>query len=85
LAKEKGYLQATEWDYFDGAHRAVVSYPQLSHETLERYSKEAYQDYYFNPRWMRLMARRSLRSRAHLIHTFKLALAFFKRRNKGWI
>jgi radical SAM superfamily enzyme YgiQ (UPF0313 family) len=85
LAKENGYVKATEWDYFDGSHRAAVSYPQLSHETLELYSKKAYRDYYLRPRWLWLMSRRALRSRAHLNHTFKLALAFAKRRRMGWI
>ena len=85
LAKEKGYVQASEWDYFDGSHRAAVSYPQLSYETMELYSKKAYRDYYLRPRWLWLMSRRALRSRAHLNHTFKLALAFAKRRRMGWI
>jgi radical SAM superfamily enzyme YgiQ (UPF0313 family) len=85
LAKEQGYIQATEWDYFDGSHRAAISYPQLSHQTLEFYSKKAYRDYYLRPRWLWLISRRALRSRAHLNHTFKLALAFVKRRRVGWI
>lgn len=85
LARENGYVQATEWDYFDGSHRAAVSYPQLSHKTLEFYAKKAYHDYYLRPRWMWLMSRRALRSPAYLRHTFKLALAFVKRRRMGWI
>jgi radical SAM superfamily enzyme YgiQ (UPF0313 family) len=85
LAKEQGYIQATEWDYFDGSHRAAISYPQLSHQTLEFYAKKAYRDYYLRPRWLWLISRRALRSRAHLNHTFKLALAFIKRRRAGWI
>jgi radical SAM superfamily enzyme YgiQ (UPF0313 family) len=85
LTKEKGYVQATEWDYFDGSHRAAVSYPQLSHETLEFYSRKAYRDYYLRPQWLWLMSRRALRSPALLNHTFKLALAFVKRRQMGWI
>ena len=85
LAKEQGYIQATEWDYFDGSHRAAISYPQLSHQTLEFYSKKAYRDYYLRPRWLWLISRRALRSRAHFNHTFKLALAFVKRRQMGWI
>ncbi|MGD8313729.1 MAG: radical SAM protein [Syntrophobacterales bacterium] len=85
LAREQGYIQATEWDYFDGSHRAAISYPQLSHQTLEFYSKKAYRDYYLRPRWLWLISRRALRSRAHLHHTFKLALAFLKRRRVGWI
>ena len=85
LAKEQGYIQATEWDYFDGSHRAAISYPQLSHQTLEFYSKKAYRDYYLRARWLWLISRRALRSRAHLKHTFKLALAFVKRRRVGWI
>jgi anaerobic magnesium-protoporphyrin IX monomethyl ester cyclase len=85
LAKEEGYVTATEWDYFDGSHRAAVSYPQLSHETLEFFSKRAYHEYYLRPQWLWLMSKRALRSRAHLNHTFKLALAFVKRRRMGWI
>jgi radical SAM superfamily enzyme YgiQ (UPF0313 family) len=85
LAKEQGYIQATEWDYFDGSHRAALSYPQLSHQALEFYSKKAYRDYYLRPRWLWLISRRALRSRAHLSHTFKLALAFVKRRRVGWM
>ncbi|MGB6282341.1 MAG: hypothetical protein WBG91_19180, partial [Syntrophobacteria bacterium] len=67
------------------SHRAAISYPQLSHQTLEFYSKKAYRDYYLRPRWLWLMSRRALRSRAQLNHTFKLALAFAKRRRMGWI
>jgi radical SAM superfamily enzyme YgiQ (UPF0313 family) len=85
MAREHDYIQTTEWDYFDGSHRAVVSYPQLSHETLESYSRKAYHDYYLRPRWFLLMSRRALRSSAHLKNTFKLALAFSKRRRMGWI
>jgi len=85
MARERGYIQTTAWDYFDGSHRAVVSYPQLSHETLEVYSRKAYHDYYLRSRWLLLMSRRALRSSAHLKNTFKLALAFSKRRRMGWI
>jgi len=85
MAREHGYIQTTEWDYFDGSHRAVVSYPQISHETLEVYSRKAYHDYYLRSRWLLLMSRRALRSSAHLKNTFKLALAFSKRRRMGWI
>lgn len=85
MAREKGYIHATEWDYFDGSHRAAISYPQLSHETLEFYSRRAYRTYYLRPWWLFLMSRRALRSRAHLSNTFKLALAFIKRRRMGWI
>lgn len=85
MAREHGYIQTTEWDYFDGSHRSVLSYPQLSHETLEVYSRKAYHDYYLRSRWLLLMSRRALRSSAHLKNTFKLALAFSKRRRMGWI
>jgi len=85
MARENGYVQATEWDYFDGSHRAAISYPQLSHETLECSLRKAYQDYYLRPWWLLQVSRRALRSRAHLSHTVKLALAFVKRRRMGWM
>jgi len=52
----KPYIIAQRWEEFDGCHRAVVSYPQLSAKEIERAFKEASLAYkrkkLLNPRWL---------------------------------
>lgn len=85
LARGEGYIRTTRWEFFDGSHRAVASYPGLSAETIEAYSKSAYHDYYLRPGYAALMLKRALKSPAHFRHTLRLLAAFLKRRKVGWI
>jgi len=45
LAQSKGWLKILDWTQFDGAHRAVVSYPELSSEEIEGLYRMALGEY----------------------------------------
>ncbi|MGQ9515520.1 MAG: hypothetical protein ACUVTL_10845, partial [Thermoproteota archaeon] len=45
LARSKGWLKTLDWTEYDGAHRAVVSYPELSSEEIEELYRLALNEY----------------------------------------
>jgi anaerobic magnesium-protoporphyrin IX monomethyl ester cyclase len=62
LLKDNNCLLTEEWDKHDSVHHSAVTLPKLSNDVINRYLSAFYRRYYRRPRYLLMMALRSLRS-----------------------
>lgn len=77
-AKKEGWMVYGDYVPVDPSRNAIISYPHLSKQKLERLVSYAYFSFYFNPRYM-LRQILSVRSFNDLVNKIKTALRFIKR------
>jgi radical SAM superfamily enzyme YgiQ (UPF0313 family) len=76
--EENNYLLTKKWDLYDPLRKPVFSYPELSAEEIDFYSKDGLKQFYLRPNYI-LKRLSSIRSIPEFISYFKNFLGFFKR------
>lgn len=76
--EENNYLQTKDWRLYDPMGKPVFSYPWLSSEEIEYYSKHGLRQFYLRPRYIldRLKSIRNLSEAKTYLHNF---IGFMKR------
>lgn len=78
MVKEKRYLINKDIELQDPNYLPTFSYPNLSPETIHKFTRSAYRAYYFRPGYI-LMRLKKLKSLAELKMSFTNALTIIKR------
>lgn len=79
LVKEKGWLKSDNWADYNG-ERAVVEYPDLKREEIEKASKAAYRNFYLRPKYI-LKKTKEAKSIGEYIQLFKGGVNLLKNIN----